>query len=235
MTSAEILDALQPLGSESYKRVLLNHGVQEPVLGVKIEELKKFQKRIKQDYSLSLELYDSGIYDAQYLAGLIADAARMTKRDLRHWLATANSRPLCSSVVAWVVAESRYGWELACAWIDARQEGAASTGWTALASLVSIRRDEDLDLDALRRLVGRVEQSIHQAPNDVRYAMNGFIISVGSYVAPLTEQALGAGERIGPVHVDMGNTACQVPSSPDYIRKVQTRGAIGKKRKSARC
>jgi len=35
--------------------------------------------------------------------------------------------------------------------------------------------------------------------------------------------------------VDMGNTSCQVPFAPDYIRKVQKRGTIGKKRKSAKC
>jgi hypothetical protein len=35
--------------------------------------------------------------------------------------------------------------------------------------------------------------------------------------------------------VDMGNTGCKVPDAPDYIRKVQARGTIGKKRKMARC
>lgn len=235
MTATEILDTLRSLGSESYKRVLLNHRVQEPVFGVKIEELKKIQKRIKKDYPLSLELYDSGNYDAQYLAGLIADESRMTKKDLRHWLAKANSQPLCGTVVAGVAAESRYGWELACDWIDSSKEQAAATGWTTLSGLVSIRRDEDLAIEALERLIDRVEQSIHKSANDVRYAMNGFVIAAGCFVAPLTKRALSAGERIGPVSVDMGNTACQVPFAPDYIRKVQARGTIGKKRKSARC
>jgi hypothetical protein len=36
-----------------------------------VEELKKIQKRIKKDYQLALDLYDTGIYDAMYLAGLI--------------------------------------------------------------------------------------------------------------------------------------------------------------------
>jgi hypothetical protein len=37
------------------------------------------------------------------------------------------------------------------------------------------------------------------------------------------------------VTADMGNTSCQVPFAPDYIRKVQKRGTSGKKRKSAKC
>ena len=39
----------------------------------------------------------------------------------------------------------------------------------------------------------------------------------------------------GEVWVDMSGTACKVPSAPDYIRKVQERGAIGKKRKTVKC
>jgi hypothetical protein len=35
--------------------------------------------------------------------------------------------------------------------------------------------------------------------------------------------------------VDMGGTACKVPYAPEYIQKVQKRGAIGKKRKTAKC
>jgi 3-methyladenine DNA glycosylase AlkD len=85
MTSKEILTQLVSMGSESIKKVLIKHGAREPFYGVKVEELKKIQKKIKMDYKLSLELFDSGISDAMYLAGLIADAQQMTKADLQHW------------------------------------------------------------------------------------------------------------------------------------------------------
>jgi hypothetical protein len=104
-----------------------------------------------------------------------------------------------------------------------------------LRSLVSIKDDSELDLAELKRLLERVRKSIHQAPNDVRSSMNGFVIAVGSYVKSLTDTAIQTGEKIGPVSVDMGNTSCQVPFAPDYIRRVQKRGTIGKKRKSAKC
>ena len=70
---------LESLGTESYKRVLLKHGVSEPCYGTKISDMQKIVKRVKKDYRLALELYDSGVYDAMYLAGLIADDAKMTK------------------------------------------------------------------------------------------------------------------------------------------------------------
>ncbi|MEZ0325071.1 MAG: DNA alkylation repair protein [Fimbriimonas sp.] len=91
MTAPEIVIHLESLGTEGYRRILRNHGVTEPLFGVKIEELKKIQRSVKKNYRLALELYDTGIYDAMYLAGLIADEAKMTKDDLRAWLDTASS------------------------------------------------------------------------------------------------------------------------------------------------
>jgi len=37
------------------------------------------------------------------------------------------------------------------------------------------------------------------------------------------------------VTADLGDNNCRVPFAPDYLRKVQKRGAIGKKRKTAKC
>ena len=127
------------------------------------------------------------------------------------------------------------GRELAREWIDSADENAASAGWSTLASLVSITDDADLDLDELKGLLARVRVSSHAQPNRVRYAMNGFVIAAGSYVKGLSALAIRTGKAIGTVEVDMGVTACKVPFAPDYIQVVKDRGAVGKKRKSARC
>ena len=235
MTAQAILKELKPLGSDSYKRVIFNHGVAEPCYGVKISELQKIVKRIKQDYALALELYATGIYDAMYLAGLIADDARMTKKDLSQWVAKAYCRALASTTVAWVAAGSPHGWELGREWIDAKSPLTAAAGWATLGSLVSITDDADLDLAALKQLLARVQKTIHQAPDVVRYQMNAFVIALGSYVKPLSATALQTAEKIGPVMADLGNNSCQVPFAPDHIRKIEQRGTLGKKRKSAKC
>jgi hypothetical protein len=111
----------------------------------------------------------------------------------------------------------------------------ACAGWTTLSSLVALKDDSELDLAELKRLLQRVQKTIHKAPDLVRCAMNGFIIAVGGYVALLTEFALQVGEKVGPVTADLGNNNCQVFSAPDYIRKVQKKGIVGKKRKTVKC
>jgi 3-methyladenine DNA glycosylase AlkD len=235
MKTAEIVDELRSLGSDSYKRVMSKYGAREPFFGVKIEYLKKIQKRIKQDYRLALDLYDTGISDAMYLAGLIADETRMTRKDLRLWVKRAYFPLLSEYTVPWVAAESDHGLELALEWIDSRKESIAAAGWSTLSSLVAIADDHALDMAGLEALLGRVSKTIHAQPNRVRYTMNRFLIAAGTYVVPLTGLALRTAQQVGVVSVDMGDTACQVPGAADYIRKAQARGALGKKRKMARC
>ncbi len=235
MTATDIVSELKTLGSESVKNVLLKHGIGEPLFGVKVEELKKIQKRIKKDYQLALDLYGTGIYDAMYLAGLIADDLKMTKKDLQHWVSEANCHSLSSYTVAWVAAESRYGWELAQEWIESSKESVAVAGWATLSSLVAIKDDAELDLTALKRLLQQIQKTIAKAPNRVRQAMNNFVIAIGTYVKPLSDFALEIGKKIGKVSVDVGDTACNIPYAPDYIEKARKKGAVGKKRKTAKC
>jgi len=235
MTAAQIISEIEPLGAEGYRNILRKHGITGPLFGVKVEELKKYEKAIKKDYQLALDLYDTGIYDAMYLAGLIADESRMSKDDLRQWLDKASCDAVAEFAVAWVAADGPHGWDLAREWIESEDEKTAVAGWGTISSVVAVKDDSVLDIPALRSLLERVKNTIHTAPNRVRYKMNNFVIALGSYVSELTDEAVRAGEEIGVVTVDMGDTACKVPSSPEYIFKVVAKGKVGKKRKSARC
>ena len=202
---------------------------------MKIEYLKKIQKRIKKDHALALALYETGISDAMYLAALIADPSKMTKRQLDKWAKNAYWYMLSEYAVAWVASESPAGMEVAANWIESPKENIASSGWSTLASIVAIKPDEELDLAQIEKLLDRVQREVHSAPNRVRYTMNGFLIAVGCYVTPLAPKAISVAKAIGTVAVDMGGTACKVPNVVDYIKKVEKMGRQGRKRKTAMC
>lgn len=235
MTRDQVMKQLKSYGNETTKRIFINHGAREPLYGVKVQDLKKIVKKIRKDYKLSLELYDTGNSDAMYLAGLIADEKAMTKLDLQKWVKGAYWYMISDYTVPWIAAESNFGEELALEWIESDQEFIASAGWATLSSLVSVKPDDDLNIEILDALLDRAGKEIHSAQNRVRYSMNGFVIATGSYFKALSDKALRIGEHIGKVHVDMGGTACKVPLATQYIQKVIDRGNLGKKRKMARC
>lgn len=233
-TAKDILAELEPLGSASYKRTMQRHGVRDPFYGVKIGDLKKIQKRVKKDHALALALFDTGIYDAMYLAGLIADEKQMTKRDLQRWLDNATSPPIAEFTVPWVAAESPHGRELGLTWIDSKDELVAVAGWNTLSGMVSHLPDTALDLGELERLLQRVAKSIHDQPNRVRYGMNSFVIAVGSYVEALSTKATAVAKKVGKLDVDLVGD-CKLPDAAEHIDKAQQRGSLATKRKTVRC
>lgn len=235
MTAKEVMADLKAHGDDKIKAILMRHGVKEPLFGVKVEHLKTIQKKVKKDYRLARELYNTGNADAMYLAGLIAEDDKMEKEELRSWAKMAVSENISEYTVPWVAAGSHHGYELGLEWIDAKEAHIAACGWATLASLVSLRPDSELDLPGLRALLARIQDSVHKAPNRVRYTMIGFIISLGAYVTSLTKDAITTAKKIGPVTVDMNGTACKVPDPLEYIAKIEARGSLGKKKKTVKC
>jgi 3-methyladenine DNA glycosylase AlkD len=235
MTVTEVLTQLEAFGDERTKNTLMKHGAQEPFFGVKVADLKKILKQTKKNHELSLQLYETGNSDAMYLAGLMADEKQITKAQLNDWVKKAYWSYLSEYTVPWVAAETEYGFELGLEWIKSDKETIAAAGWSTLAYYSAVNKDEDLDIAKYRDLLSQVEKEIHQAKNREKYAMNGFIIAIGSYVKELTNEAKAIGERIGKLEVDMNGTACKVPYAKDYIQKVVDKQRVGKKRKTARC
>lgn len=235
MTFEEIMKKLEELGSDQTKQIYLNHGVKEPFFGVKIGDLKKLVKYVKKDHELALRLYNSGNHDAMYLAGLSVNPKLISKETLQDWVQKAYWYMLAEYTVAQVAAESEYALESAREWMKSEDEMIAVAGWSTYSNYLSITPNEELDLSEIRNLLNKISGTIHDERNRVRYVMNGFVISVGSYVLELSEEAKQVAEHIGKVHVDVGNTACKVPLAFDYIKKVEANNRVGHKRKTCIC
>src|SRR5579862_5711949 len=137
MNVQEVMTELQSMGNDGIKKILLKHGVREPLFGVKVEHLKTIQKKVKTDYQLAKDLYATGNADAMYLAGLIADDAHMTEADLQTWVKQAVSNNISEYTVPWVAAGNPNGYKLAMGWIDSDDEHVAAAGWSTLSNWVA--------------------------------------------------------------------------------------------------
>lgn len=235
MNIETIMEKLEALGTPQTKKTLSRHGVCEPFFGVRIGDMKKLVKYVKNNDNLAKELYNTGNYDAMYLAGLSIDPSNMTKDELQQWLERASCDAISEYIVAGIAAESKYALELAREWIKSEDEQVATCGWSTYSNYISITDDSMLDIDEIRGLLDTVEERIHKERNRVKYAMNGFVISVGAYIIDLNEKALEVAKNIGKVEVFMGDTSCKVPFATDYIEKIINKDRVGKKRKRCIC
>jgi 3-methyladenine DNA glycosylase AlkD len=236
-TVQSIMADLKAKGSESARKTYVRHGMPaDRVFGVSVANLKIIAKAIKGDQELAGGLYETGIMDAMYLAGLVADGSQMTEKQLAAWSKSAKGFGMISEyTVPWMAVESAHARPLALKWIKSKDESIASCGWCTYSGIVATTADEDLDQQEIGDLLDTVAKEIHTAKNRVRRTMNGFVIAVGTYVKPLAGQAKRTARTIGKVSVDMGETACQVPLATAAIEKAESAGKLGRKRKTIRC
>lgn len=235
MKLKKTLAELKKLGNEQTKKTLMRHGAVEPIFGVKIGDMKALVKAGKNNHALALELYDTGNSDAQYLAGLIADKDAVTKAELKQWMKAAPWRLIACSAVAALAAESTHAYSVAQKWIDSKSELIAAGGWSTMTHYLSIAPNEELDKAAFEALLKRVVLEIHNERNEVKAAMNGYLIAVGSYLPSLTKKAKAAAKKIGKISIDPGATGCKTPDAVAYLEKIEQMGRVGQKRQMARC
>ncbi len=236
-TLSSVIAALKSKGKENTRKIYARHGMPlERVLGVSTADMKLSATTIKGQQALACELYATGIMEGMYLAGMVADGAKMSRESLNEWAEGASGMQMIAEyTVPWVTVESPHARDLAIQWMRSKKDLVASAGWSTYAGLVATRPDASLDLKEIEGLLNKVVSGVNKSQNRERYTMNVFVISVGSYVKPLLKQAKAAARAIGEVEVNMGETACQVPLATAYIEKIEAAGRVGKKRKTIRC
>ena len=130
-TVASIMAELKKKGKESTRKIYARHGmVTENMYGVSVADLKIIAKTIKGQQALACELYATGNLDAMYLAGMVADGAQMTPKQLNAWAeGAANLQMIAEYTVPWVTVENPQALELALQWIKSKKEHVAASGW----------------------------------------------------------------------------------------------------------
>jgi 3-methyladenine DNA glycosylase AlkD len=235
MKTEDILLKLKEMSSEQTRNIFIKHGApKNSVYGVKVADLKTLLKPLKGQQEIAMELYESGISDAMYLAALVADGNKMSTAQLQLWAEQASWNMISEYAVPWVASENKQAFELGLVWIDDSREQVAAAGWCTLACFLSIYPDEQIDRNKISELIHRIESNIQHSPNRVKYTMNGFLIAAGVYVRDLNELIEQTSIRIGTVYVDMEGTSCKVPDAISYIHKTIARGPM-KKKKTAKC
>ena len=236
-TIASVMESLKAKGSEKTRATLVRHGAPaERTLGVSVADLKVMAKQLKGQQEVALELYATGFMEAMYLAGMVASGKLMSTKQLQAWAEGSHGFSMISEhTVPWVTVENAAARELAIKWIGAKTDHVVASGWCTYSGLLATKDDAELDLVEIEGLLGRVKREMDAAPNRARYAMNGFVIAVGTYVKPLLGKAKKTAEELGTISVNMGDTACKVPEAVGYIAKIEAMGRVGQKRKTIRC
>jgi len=230
-----IIEYMEEHSNPDSKHILMKHGAAEPFYNVRIADLKPLVKKIKKDKELSMKLWETGISDAMYLGGLIADEEKMTKSDFESWIENAYWYMLSECAVAWPAAEHEYGWQWAMEWIKSNNPRYRQVGWSTASGYLMLKDKELPSINILNDLINQIEKNLQDEENRVKYVMNGFLLAAGGYIPELKDRAVEASKNIGRFEVDMNGTSCKVPEVPTYLDKMYARNQWQKRKKTVRC
>ena len=215
-TLQDVMDELRLAGTAQNRKVYTRHGAAEPIFGVSYKDLGRIAKPLKTDHALAAELWDSGNHDARVLALRVADAGAMTKTRARRWLRDVDNYILAEGLGG-LLSQSPHARELSDEWRDSPSEWPASVGWFIVAC--TAEQTDIWSTDDLRALVTQIEAEIAERPNRVRHEMNGALIAIGLRDESVRRVVLDAAGRLGPTHVDHGETGCKTPDIAPYIER----------------
>ncbi len=216
MDVATAMKTLESKGKPATAKTYARHGVREPCFGVSYADFGVLVKKIGVDHELALGLWKSGNHDARVVATMIADPARMTRREIETWIGDSTNYVIAEAV-ARVAARMDGAPELARAWMDSKTDGVSAAGWVLLGMIAG--KGGSTGMDA-RVLLKRIRDTIKQSPNRTRHSMNNALIAIGGYRAELRDEALAVAKAIGKVEVDHGDTDCKTPDATAYIQKM---------------
>lgn len=235
MNAETVMQELEALGKERTKKIYLSNGAHEPLFGVATGQMKPIYRKIKRNQPLAEELYATGNYDAMYFAGVIADPEAMSESDFERWIDQAYFYMLSDYVVAVTLAETDIAQEVADKWIASNIELKMSAGWSCYCWMLGNRPDSAFSETKIADMLELVKNTIHDAPERTKYAMNNFIYTVGVSYQPLHDKAVEIAKEVGQVEVNPDTGKSKFLNASTNIQKAVEKGQLGFKRKYVRC
>jgi len=163
-------------------------------LGLSMPMLRQLGKQIGRNHELAIALAASGIPDAQILASLVADPARLTVGEMNTWVASIGAWDTCDQACLNAFARSPLAWGRVPVWAARQPEFERRAGFSLLASLAvhDKRADDARFIEALPL----IEQQAGDKRNFVKKAVNWALRQIGKRNEALRAQAIACAERV---------------------------------------
>ncbi|MBK7594635.1 MAG: DNA alkylation repair protein [Gemmatimonadetes bacterium] len=219
MTLQEALDTLKSLGNESVRVHNRKFGAGDNQYGVKLGDIRKLAATMRADHQSAMDLWDSGIIDAQLLAVLLIKPKKLLLDELDRIVRTATFSQVADWVNNYLVKEHPEKETLRVRWMADQDPWAARAGWGLTSGRVA-RTPEGIDLSAL---LDRIEAEMPTAPAPTQWTMNSCLANIGIHHPALRKRALAIGEGLGIYRDYPVSKGCTSPFAPIWINEMVRR------------
>jgi 3-methyladenine DNA glycosylase AlkD len=223
MTTPQALACLEALGSEAVRAQNRKRGAGDAQFGVKLGDVRKLAKEAKRDHALALELWATGIVEAQELAILILEPKRLSATELDAMVREATFVQVADWLDAYVIRQHPDKEALRQAWLADPDPWPARAGWSLTAERVG-KAPAGLDLPAL---LDRIEDELADAAPEPQWTMNNTLAGIGIHHPEHRARALAIGEALGVYRDYPTPRGCTSPFAPIWIGEIVRRQGTG--------
>jgi 3-methyladenine DNA glycosylase AlkD len=194
--SAEaIIEQLRKLESPKDKEGMARYGIKtDKAFGVSLYVLRDMAKSIGTDHELALALWDTGIHEAQLLAGIVDDPAQVTEEQMDRWVGDFDSWDICDQGCSNLFDRTPFAYAKAFEWADDEREFVRRSGFVMMAALAV--HDKKAGDEAFEQFYPVMKKYATDDRNFVRKAVNWALRNIGKRNLTLNASAIRTAREI---------------------------------------
>ncbi|MCW8878589.1 MAG: DNA alkylation repair protein [Kangiellaceae bacterium] len=215
MTKNEVIKLLKEnqnqRGIDNWNKMKNTAGLKS--YGIGLTQLRKLAKKVGRSHELSLELWETDIYDAKTIALLIDEPKKITKEQAESQVEGVGAglfAHVFSSCDA-TLAKSPIAFDLANEWLATGHELRRRCGYGLLYELSKNKRNKSLTdeyfLQCIEDINGKVF-NVEETPT-MRCAMGGALMGIGKRNKVLNKRAIEVAKAVGPIDFNEDGGKCE--------------------------
>jgi len=196
MASAEdILKKLKAKARPNQLEGMARFGISsERRLGVKVPDMRKIAKDVGKDHALALELWKTGIPDAQIVAALVGEPEKMTDAQMEDWVKDFNSWDVCDQVCMNLFDKSPLAVKKIHEWSGREEEFVKRAAYALIACVAW--HDKEAKDDIFIQLFPVIKRGATDERNYVKKSVNWALRHIGKRNIQLNKAAIDFAEKI---------------------------------------
>ena len=163
-------------------------------LGIYVPVMRKIAKENGKNHTMAMELWDSGIPEAQIVAALIAEPEKLTEKQMEHWVKDINSWDVCDQVCMNLFDKSPLAWKKIHDWSKREEEFVKRTAFSLIACIAW--HDKTIPDDKLIKLFPLIKREAIDERNFVKKAVNWALRHIGNKNKNLNIAAINLAKEI---------------------------------------
>ncbi len=214
-----IIEQLKQYADEKVYKHNIKMGASDNQIGVKMGDIRKIAKPLKNDHELALALWDTNILEARFVAVLNFNPKKISQEQLTAIAESENYAHLLDWLYSYVIKFHADKEELRDRWMNAKNPSLRRFAWQLTASKLN-SKDPNLNINNILIVL---EKEMDNENPLVQWTMNTALASIGIHYPEFRTQAIALGHRLAIYKDYPVSKGCVSPFAPIWIEEMVKR------------